>query len=149
VLHIELPPLSARRSDVLEIARHLLTGIVAEYRLPGAIMPDVLAMLAPLFEHYAWPGNVRELANLLTRAAVHVDELKRGSHEDLLAVFPELRAVNAPLAGTSQTPAAVPLTPGDVRRALEACGGNRGAAAKRLGISRTTLWRLAKETAAS
>jgi propionate catabolism operon transcriptional regulator len=144
VLHIELPPLRERRSDVLEIARHLLEGIVAEYRLPSGIMPAVLKMLAPLFAHYAWPGNVRELANLLTRAAVHFEELQRGSEEDLLVVFPELRAVGEAGGSVAQAGPDAPLTSADVQRALDDCGGNRSAAAKQLGISRTTLWRLTK-----
>jgi transcriptional regulator, propionate catabolism operon regulatory protein len=147
VLHIELPTLRERRSDVLEIARHLLDGIVTEYRLPRDIMPGVLRMLAPLFESYAWPGNVRELANLLTRAAIHFDELQRGSQQDLLAVFPELRETGEARQQALE-PAAVSLSPGDVQHALDACGGKRSTAAKQLGISRTTLWRLMKSAEA-
>jgi transcriptional regulator, propionate catabolism operon regulatory protein len=141
VLHIALPALRERRSDLPEIARHLLEGIVAEYDLPRDRMPGVLHLLAPLFMRYPWPGNVRELANLLTRAAVHFDELQRGSHDDLLDVFPELKE---PDDRPDALPVA-PLTLDEVRHVLDECGGNRSAAAKRLGISRTTLWRLTKD----
>lgn len=145
VLHIELPSLQERRGDVQEIARHVLKSIVAEYRLRADIMPEVMRMLAPLFANYAWPGNVRELANLLTRAAIHFDELQRGSQEDLLAVFPELAEAGVQQSAVSKPPPDEPLTPDVVHRTLSACGGNRSAAAKQLGISRTTMWRLLKE----
>jgi propionate catabolism operon transcriptional regulator len=145
VLHIELPSLQQRRGDVQEIARHVLKAIVAEYRLRADIMPEVMRLLAPLFANYAWPGNVRELANLLTRAAIHFDELQRGSQEDLLAVFPEMAEAGLQRSAVSKPLPDEPITPEVVHRTLSACGGNRSAAAKQLGISRTTMWRLLKE----
>jgi transcriptional regulator of acetoin/glycerol metabolism len=79
-----------------------------------------------------WPGNVRELQNVLELAALHA-----GSADiDLFHLPADVRA-RAP-AGPSRS--AMPERD-EILAALVACGGNRAAAARRLGISRVTLWK--------
>jgi DNA-binding NtrC family response regulator len=67
VVHVDIPPLRDRASDIPPLARHLL-GRIAEQ--PGmrhlSITDDGLAVLM----RYGWPGNVRQLQNALFRAAV-------------------------------------------------------------------------------
>jgi len=67
VVHVGIPPLRARSSDIPALARHLL-GRIAEQ--PGmrrlSITDDGLSVLLG----YGWPGNVRQLQNALFRAAV-------------------------------------------------------------------------------
>jgi DNA-binding NtrC family response regulator len=67
VVRVDLPPLSARRSDVRLLARHFLQVKSAELKknVRGISEPALLAL-----EKYAWPGNVRELANVIERAVV-------------------------------------------------------------------------------
>ena len=154
LLQIELPPLRDRRGDVAQLARHLLRRSALQYGLSGAALEQVLAFLAPLFEHYAWPGNVRELENLLTRAAIYLSDPAGERGQDLQAVFPEfgrmqrvvaLKLPAAPGHTTGDTPVRASPTREDVFRALEHAGGNRAAASRALGIGRTTLWRLMKD----
>ena len=67
VVHVPIPPLRDRQSDIPALARHLLTRIAEQ---PGmrhlSITDDALAVLMS----YGWPGNVRQLQNALFRAAV-------------------------------------------------------------------------------
>jgi DNA-binding NtrC family response regulator len=67
VLPIHLPPLRARRGDVLPLARHFVGRFCGrEGREALAWTPEA----AGLMERYAWPGNVRELQNICERAVV-------------------------------------------------------------------------------
>ena len=67
VVHVAIPPLRDRISDLPALARHLLARIAEQ---PGmrslSITDDGLAVLM----RYGWPGNVRQLQNALFRAAV-------------------------------------------------------------------------------
>ena len=67
VVHVAVPPLRDRISDLPALARHLMARIAEQ---PGmrhlSITDDALAVLM----RYGWPGNVRQLQNALFRAAV-------------------------------------------------------------------------------
>src|SRR5687768_15909113 len=70
VVHVGIPPLRDRSSDIPPLARHLLARIAEQ---PGmrslSITDDALNVLMA----YGWPGNVRQLQNALFRAAVLCD----------------------------------------------------------------------------
>jgi len=131
VLRLTLPPLRERRSDLPELLDRLLPHPSAASR---ALTQALLVRLAD----YPWPGNVRQLANLAERLGILLacdwpaDELL----EELLADLP--RPESAP-----QEPrvAALPDERAILHAAFNAVGGNRKAAAARLGISTATLWR--------
>src|SRR5262245_31717854 len=65
---IRLPPLRERRSDIPDLARHLLARAA---RRPIEQVADLLSPEAvdALLEH-DWPGNVRELANVMEHAYI-------------------------------------------------------------------------------
>lgn len=123
VLELRLPSLRVRRSDI----PMLVTRFLSELR--GDLSPRQIDEIArAMFISYHWPGNVRELKNIVERFAVlysgnNLSGLKRtlfqGQVEEKTHTdnFEKIKSV---------------LT--EVR-------GNRTEAAKRLGISRTTLWR--------
>ena len=85
---------------------------------------------------HSWPGNVRELRNAIERAVV----LVRGNVID--AADLGLAAADGQLADSvADLPAAVAqLESNMIRRTLEACGGNRTEAARRLNINRQLLY---------
>jgi Transcriptional regulator containing PAS, AAA-type ATPase, and DNA-binding domains len=83
---------------------------------------------------YAWPGNIRELRNLCERLALLLSSDMVSDERDLPALLPELYD-----AGNTLTFAPSALD------ALAQCGGDRSAAARYLGVSRTTFWRRLKE----
>jgi transcriptional regulator of acetoin/glycerol metabolism len=120
---IELPPLR-RRAD----RRALLLRVLAEESQGRAVFaPAALELL----DEHAWPGNFRELRNAVKVAlALTADDIIRPEH------LP-------PAIGNGA--AAPALAPGDERGALlasiERHRWNLSAVARRLGISRRTLYR--------
>jgi transcriptional regulator of acetoin/glycerol metabolism len=126
-----LPPLRDR-ADVPAIVAHLLHSIS-----PGTEIEDAaLSCLAA----QPWPGNIRELRNLLTRITLTQDGGRIG-----------LAAIEACIGGTA--PLASRLKDATVERIVTThrdLGGNLSAAARRLGVSRNTVYRaLARQTRAS
>jgi DNA-binding NtrC family response regulator len=145
VLPLRLPALRERREDIPLLADSLLAHLRERHR--GRDLQVSTEALDAL-RAYAWPGNVRELSNALEYALVHAEgDLLLPRH-----LPPELRQ-----AGASRPPA--DFAPGPAPRyyrppagagaderarlaeALRECAGNRAAAARRLGMSRTTLWK--------
>jgi DNA-binding NtrC family response regulator len=157
VFPIEIPPLRERREDIEPIARLLLSRVGARTGRALRFSPDALRALLL----HDWPGNVRELENALEYAAT-VCKGQTLQPEDLPPeVLPALRdpPPPSPLRGEGQGEGAVrsdgvahapfgerrARMPRDeaaaLRAVLEENRWNRGATAKALGISRSTLWR--------
>ena len=141
ILRLTLAPLRARPGDVRVLAETLLARQLE--RIGGVLDPaHIAATLSPMLQAYHWPGNVRELENLCERIAVYLgafDTLETVDWGGLLAECPELGAAHPrtdPGPGT-------PLQSARARAeaALARHQGNRLAAARQLGISRSTLWR--------
>jgi propionate catabolism operon transcriptional regulator len=140
VLRLALPPLRARSADIAALAEWSLKNAMAA--LGARPHPNLHAELnacAPLLQRYAWPGNVRELRNLMERLALFLaaEPLQALTPSFLLAVAPELATVAAALP-LAEAPAPRTETVAEV---VARFGGQRDAAARHLGISRTTLWR--------
>lgn len=127
---LRLPTLRDR-TDLLPMARHLLARLAAP-GTPPRLSPDAELRLSC----HGWPGNIRELRMALEVALVLSDGLT-------------IEAWHLPEdVGVASTPTPVPLatladTEADsVRRALAEAGGNVSAAAARLGVARSTLYRM-------
>jgi sigma-54 dependent transcriptional regulator, acetoin dehydrogenase operon transcriptional activator AcoR len=140
---ITLPPLR-ERSDLPALADHLL-GQLAAHRLepPPPLAADALEWLG----EQPWPGNVRELRNALHHALILAgDEVRREHLPGSLE--PPLRPPQAPVAAPPAREAAATAESlhaaerRAVRRALAGAGGNLTAAARSLGVARSTLYRL-------
>ena len=134
---IDVPPLRARREDILPLARYFLA---AAGRMMGVREPCLDPTTHSLLENYAWPGNVRELRNVMERALI----LSGGIPIEPPHLPKEITAATAGLAATAEEGglAVQPLTEIEkrhIRRALEYCRGNKTQAAKLLGITRLTL----------
>ncbi|QHE90418.1 propionate catabolism operon regulatory protein PrpR [Pandoraea fibrosis] len=147
LLQVTLPALRERREDIRLLAQTLLSRNAAQYGLDATASKRILKALSPLFDRYDWPGNVRELENLLARAAIYLDNDVARHAQTLHEVFPELLRVSTgkpqPVQQAAEAGAtAAPVTYTAALAALEAAGGNRAAASRALGISRTTFWRL-------
>ncbi|MCH4151120.1 MAG: nitrogen regulation protein NR(I) [Sphingobium sp.] len=102
VVPVELPPLRARRDDVVLLARHFL-DLAAQEGLPRKTLDAESARLLSL---YSWPGNVRELQNVMQRMAVL-------TREDVISAD----AVRANI-DISQIAASVEAASGDLGRLL-------------------------------
>ena len=89
---------------------------------------------------YDWPGNVRELENIAERIAVFLLSFSRMQdirYDDLRHDCPELFEDGDAVDADMQN---VPLAE-RIRDAMESSQGKPGVAAKKLGVSRSTLWR--------
>jgi len=138
VIHVDLPPLRARGTDVLLLAQRLLEGAAsrAGKRVSGISPPAAEKLLA-----YAWPGNVRELSNAVERA-VALTSYEQITVDDLPEKIREHRPSHVIVAADPSE--LVPLEEVERRyalRVLEAAGGNKTLAAKILGLDRKTLHR--------
>jgi DNA-binding NtrC family response regulator len=139
VVHVELPPLRARGSDVLLLAQRFLERFAArgDKRVTG-----ISAAAAELLLSYAWPGNVRELQNCIERAVA----LTR-SEEIAAADLPEkIRSYRTShvLVASDDPSELVPMEEVERRyilRVMEAVGGSKSMAARVLGFDRRTLYR--------
>ncbi|RYE72956.1 MAG: AAA family ATPase, partial [Oxalobacteraceae bacterium] len=136
-LTLSLPPLR-ERSDLSELVAGLLKAEAPERAL--RVDDEVMA----LFSRYRWPGNVRQLANVVRTGVALLDD-----GEDVVTVAllgEEVR--EAPGAASLEPASAAPLS-GDlrqlaqasIRETLSAVSGNVSEAARRLGVSRNTLYR--------
>jgi two-component system response regulator HydG len=132
VFTLVVPPLRARREDVLPLAHLFLTQ---EKHASGRFT----ARAEQALRAYRWPGNVRELQN----ACKHGAALSPARDVDLEHLPQELSDPRA-AASSAHDGALRPLAEVErehVLRVLEACGGRQGEAARILGIGRTSLWR--------
>ncbi|PKO57037.1 MAG: sigma-54-dependent Fis family transcriptional regulator [Betaproteobacteria bacterium HGW-Betaproteobacteria-13] len=154
-LTVTLPPLRDR-SDIRSIVAIILASEVEAARGEVTISEQVL----DFFERYPWPGNVRQLQNVIRVAVALLDE---DEYEILPLHLPEELFGSDPMddaesgqasaeAASSPAPAVMPAQ-GKAGRSLDEIeldvisrvmleeGGNVSAAARRLGISRNTLYR--------
>lgn len=167
VLRVVLPPLRKRQGDIPALVRHFLKMCGSEFdtRVTG-----VASEAMELLKQYPWPGNVRELKNVIAQACVFAESgevgikhlpsriasPERDSRIAELQFSPSFSSNNDvrafPSSNGSQMPVSVewlPLPLGisleEVNRAyvsktLAFCGNNKTLAAKRLGISRKSLY---------
>ncbi|MFN8177239.1 MAG: sigma-54 dependent transcriptional regulator [bacterium] len=145
VFPIRVPSLRERPGDVARLAEAFLEEARTKEKRPALRLTE--AAMAALGAHL-WPGNVRELKNAIERAVILAEGDAIGAEH-----LPALGAATPAGAASEED---LPLLEVGrraqreaehraIRRALEASGGNRTEAAKRLGVSYKTLWSKLKE----
>jgi DNA-binding NtrC family response regulator len=141
VVPLVLPPLRERREDIPGLAAHFAAKAAEKH---GRATPQLSAELIDSLHEYEWPGNVRELENLMERLVLLDHQPALG-----LEFLPEkmLKALPAPGVPGDKTfeGEVAALKQHLIVSALKAEGGNKVAAARRLGISRSYLHRLINE----
>jgi len=147
VLRLVLPRLADRRTDIPQLAEWSLKNAMAALSArPHPNLAAEIVACAPLLQAYAWPGNVRELRNLMERLALFLaaEPLQALTPAFLLSVAPELGRAAAMPAAALPVASVLSSSQENVAEVLARFGGQREAAARHLGISRTTLWRRLK-----
>jgi two-component system response regulator AtoC len=133
-----IPPLRLRREDIAPLAQALLDRICSRYQhRPVLLGPGALARLL----QHNWPGNVRELASVLETAlleavngVIRPDDLALPSAiESMPERAPAVRAESLSLDAVVHH---------HVEYVLDLNRGNKLRAARQLGISRSTLYRI-------
>ena len=135
LLTIEVPPLRERREDIGALVEHFTQQFNLRFSRSKRFSPAALAVLA----RYRWPGNVRELIHAVQQSIVLTDA-DVIEPEDLPAAITLGGTDNAPAAG--ETPSLREMQRRYVLSVMERVGGNRAQAARLLGISERTLYRL-------
>jgi sigma-54 dependent transcriptional regulator, acetoin dehydrogenase operon transcriptional activator AcoR len=148
-LTVTLPPLR-QRTDFTPLVERMLAA------MPDAAGVSLDPRLADALARHAWPGNLRQLAHALQTAVALLgcDErvierrhLPEDLQQDMAAGHRTPHGLRD--ADTSTSDADLPCPPtlrglqaDGARKMVQACGANLSEAARRLGISRNTLYRL-------
>ncbi|HZZ85953.1 MAG TPA: sigma-54 dependent transcriptional regulator [Anaeromyxobacteraceae bacterium] len=130
-----LPPLRERTEDLPALSARLLERLPRAHCEPLSLSPAAVDAL----RRYSWPGNIRELRNVLERAALLASGPVLGP--DDLFFQPAAAAIPAP---------DLALTLAEVERrhvaqVLAACNGKVDAAARSLGVPRSSLYQKLKQ----
>lgn len=133
VIPLEIPPLREREGDIWLLANFFAETLsLREGSQPLTFSTSVRQLL----ESYSWPGNIRELKNIVERLTILCPgqiicddrlppDLRELSKQDSHTIKDDLAEAERDL----------------VQRALRECGGKKGLAAEKLGISRHALKR--------
>ncbi len=138
VVRVELPPLRSRREDIPLLAEQFVERFNRlQLRAVTGLAPETLSLLMA----HDWPGNVRELENVIERAFILCHDGDIG-----LAHLPaDLTARIAPGATTDMRTARDLLDRHSILTALRRNSFNRLAAARALGVHKSTLFRRMKK----
>ncbi|MGC1485375.1 MAG: sigma-54 dependent transcriptional regulator [Candidatus Acidiferrum sp.] len=138
VVQLKLPPLRERKSDIQLLVTSFLEKFSDPHGAPRSISDDAMRRLIA----YDWPGNVRELENAIERAVamgsgpiVHVGDLPSNLHYPSSERVPDKDEL-LPMEELERRA---------ILRTLRETGGDKLAAARMLGIGKTTLYRKLKQ----
>jgi len=142
VFTLNVPPIRERRGDIPLLLQHFCENLEARGYQAGVVCsPEAMQILM----NYNWPGNVRELENAVEHAlicsvdgVVRPESLPEQIRVSVLANQSRPVVHNA-IEGVGADEEAQARR--DIERALVQSNGNRSAAARMLGVDRTTLWR--------
>jgi transcriptional regulator with GAF, ATPase, and Fis domain len=151
VIPIHLPPLRARRSDIPLLVKFFLEKANRKHGLSVTVTREAMIYLW----EYDWPGNIRELENLVERLVI----LSDNGVTDLVDLPANIRSFVSdkknpqPTLGNERIDlreATDQLQYRLMEEAMRLANGNKSAAAKMLGLKRTTLVaKLRKRSAAA
>ena len=167
VLTLPIPQLQDRDDDVILIAEHFLKKFYKDQNKPDGIFST---RSIKILLQYDWPGNIRQLRNVMERLSVMTaggvirsSEVKKALQiQDVISsengettLSPDQLSRDIPYSGMpklmdTRSSCSRPLQLSRQKSrherqlildVLEECNGNKTEASKKLGISRTTLWR--------
>jgi transcriptional regulator with PAS, ATPase and Fis domain len=146
VISMKVPSLRERRDDIPLLAKYLMKKISSEMERHVTDISDEALLALSLYD---WPGNIRELENLIERALNLVDkqaiietsQLPFYITEGLLTNPPafNIKIVPININGTLKSMNKV-LEKKAIKAAMEEFNGNKLKVAKKLDISRTSLY---------
>ena len=158
VVELKIPPLRDRPEEILEIAEASIANFARDNQTTAIKMsPEVCDVLL----NHPWPGNIRELKNAVEQAMtfatgdyIHLRDLPdsvlgiqridTGHGNEPPGPRPMSDVAAAPVPAPAPESLAGARALGEKQHLLEVlkeCGNNRSQAAKKLGISRTALYK--------
>jgi len=145
VFPIHIPPLRDRKEDIPLLVDHFIAGLNQKTgKRIEACTPAAMRLLMD----YSWPGNVRELENAVEHAFVLCNRNRIDARDLPL----EIREVNSgfrygpkPFGQSIVCMSSSSLTRNTLLELLGECGWNKAETARRLGVSRTAVWKYMKK----
>ncbi len=139
VVSLYVPSLRDRIEDIPDLVNNFLQEYSAKYNKE---CPSLLNSAMERMISYQWPGNIRELRNIVERIIIFID--KPTIHaDDLMNIIPITNNDTITKEGLAQEKAV--LEHDRIKEALLETYGNKSAAAKKLGISRVSLYNKIKQ----
>ena len=144
VLNLEIPPLRERKEDISLLANFFIKKCGYKFK---KIVEGISEEGMQILENYDWPGNIRQLENIIERLVVRTDKnfimtnlvkeiMKLQYGGGIIDNYQKQGNINYPLSGNLEN-----IEKNIIKEIINEEKGNKAAAARRLGISRTTLWR--------
>lgn len=150
ILRLNIPPLRERLQDIPYLAEYFISQKSAYY---NTTVPPLSDTIIEYLHSYDWPGNIRQLEAYIEKFVVLYDaewvsENKNATHSlaiDLLKQ--EIEEILEPFQPTLNIPiGTLEDMENNILKQLEQITPDKHILAKRLGISRTTLWRKLQNT---
>ena len=142
MVQVRIPPLRERLDALPKLANHFLHQANEEFEKKVTGFDEHAQVL---LREYQYPGNVRELESIVSHAVImsdghmiHAVDLP----DNVRAQVPPRLAL--PNYADEDIPTISEMEARLIKSALETLDGNQTEVAKRLGISRSTLWRKMK-----
>ena len=144
VLNLEIPPLRERKEDISLLVNFFIKKYGYKFKkIVEGISEEGMQMLG----NYDWPGNIRQLENIIERLVVRTDKnfimtnlvkeiMKLQYGGGMIDNYQKQDNINYPLSGNLEN-----IEKNIIKEIINEEKGNKAATARRLGISRTTLWR--------
>lgn len=145
VVNVSLPPLRERQEDIAKLSEHFLKALS---RRTGRRAPKLTAQAMTALLDYHWPGNIRELENVMEAAFFTAKDRKIPlsllpsaiRNHSSQADFAELVTQATPVQTGTLKEQLDRAERNAIKQAISNAYGNRTAAAKQLGISKSTLY---------
>jgi PAS domain S-box-containing protein len=143
VFPIHVPPLRERKEDLPLLTNHFITVL---NKKTGKQIQNLSPEAMRILMDYSWPGNVRELENAVEHAFV----LCNVKQIDVFDLPVEIRQVEYRPALFQENPNPLPLPLKKLSRdilltLLDDCDWNKAEAGRRVGLSRTAIWKYMKK----
>jgi len=142
VFHMHIPPLRERQGDIINLARFFISRDADKFSHGKRLRMEMDAESALL--NYAWPGNVREVENVIARALILADNDLITINElpsHISNILSGYAAEDGLKAGLSLKEQIKIFECNLIKRTIDEMDGDRSAAAKKLGIGTSTLYR--------
>lgn len=143
VIAFSLPPLRARKEDILPISDYYLKRFAEKYQKRQK--PYLSAEMKTFFLSYPWPGNIRELRNVIEHAVIFSDEAEL--EKSCLPQYLTEQATRSshPAQGSHSLSIREQVEKEQIQTLLIKRKGNISAVAKELKVARSTLYRKLKK----
>jgi len=143
VIQIRVPPLRERMEALPSLVRYFVNRFNLQY---GKSVKEIDEQAQAMLRSYSYPGNIRELESIIAHAVIMCDgyvirpqDLPESMRSRLVSrpALPDYTADNVPSMNEMEERL--------IRMAMERFNGNQTEVARKLGISRSTLWRKLRE----